>query len=52
MTERTFTQRVRETTMKGVQRGAIRAFTLRERFESGVSWNPTADSYLVNPYPT
>jgi cytochrome P450 len=34
-----------------IEKAAIRTFTLRERIESGVSWNPVADSYHHDPYP-
>ncbi len=51
MAERSFTQRLKGAAQQGLQRGAIHAFTLRERLESGVYWNPLAADYLLNPYP-
>jgi cytochrome P450 len=52
MLGRPFTRRIRAAARQGLQAGAIRAFTLRERLESGASWNPATDRYLIDPYAT
>src|SRR5688572_20488932 len=52
MAERSFTQRARSLARRGLEQTVIRTFSLRERFESGVTWNPTTSSYLLDPYAT
>jgi cytochrome P450 len=52
MAEHSFTQRARAAASQGIQIGAIRALTLRERVETGAWWNPFDERHVLNPYPT